>query len=347
MKKSKLYRVLSLTLCFVMLITLFAGVFTASAVTDINTVSLTGYVAPVAGQKPNYNISVPSGAHYSSTRYGTLVKWVNVTTGKTLDSGDIFEAGYYYQLEVRLLADDGYQFPSGSGNVPATLATVNGKVAQTSYPTGRGSNKNELVVICGDAAKGMTIKSVEVFGLDVPVPGGYPDFSVSLGGSSYELFDTDPITWTDTTTSPGTGLNRYDNNARFVEGHTYSVSIWLQAKTSGGYFFATDSNWNSTVTGTLNSEPAKVHKAYDQTADEVIELIYTFTCETPTIDWVSISGLETPKADAVPDYNVTADHSTYRLRQKNDTLTKNGVRWVDRTDKREMNVGETFIAGHA
>ena len=271
-------RTISIMLCLVMLVTLFTSAFSAAAAADINSVAITGYVAPVAGQKPSTNVIV-SGTGYYIPTYGYPVRWKDNTADEYLDGSDTFIAGHNYQLEVHLKAENGYEFPSGSGNVPATRATVNGSAAKTSYPSGsydgKTVNKDELLVVFGGAAAGTNIRSVEVYGIDAPAPGNAPDFSVDLGQGTYTLYHTDPITWTDKTT--GKSMDRYDNNARFVEGRQYAVSIWLQAKTAEGHLFATTSNWGTAVSGTINDETAKVNKAYEQSPDEVIEISYTFT----------------------------------------------------------------------
>ena len=97
-----------------------------------------------------------------------------------------------------------------------------------------------------------------------------PDFSpVLLDPDLYELYRTDPVTWYDKTS------NRFlAANDTFLPGHTYSLSVWLKAKT--GHSFPV-LNGKPNVSVTINQRAAAAVTAYEQDPEEVIELQYTFT----------------------------------------------------------------------
>ena len=71
-----------------------------------------------------------------------------------------------------------------------------------------------------------SIGSASVTGIDAPVTGNTPDYTATMGGSSYKLWDKNDstfkngITWYDCT--DGTYVK---TTHKFVAGHTYMVEI--------------------------------------------------------------------------------------------------------------------------
>lgn len=335
---------MSMMLCLALCIGLLGTVGTAFAVTSVTSVSITGLDAPVSGKTPDRTVTLnttgcqievgPSG--------GYNVQWVNNTFGGTLGWNDTFIAGASYTATISISPKSGYDFSANGYGNPAVSATIDGKAAQVSWTNIR---KDCIDISITFAASGMDISTVDIYGVDTPVPGNAPDWSLSLAHSTYKLYNNEPITWYDKTA--GRYLNQYNNNDRFIEGHVYSLNVWLQANTDSGYFFKLNSSNKPAVNAFVNDETAQAANAYEQVPGEVLSITYDFApCETPKISWVSISGIDTPKAGAVPDYSASISHTAYRMQNKSNTYTKNGVKWFDRTANKDVAVGTPFEAGH-
>ncbi|GEM_PF-1534834 len=78
---------------------------------NITMVELNGFVEPVWGEHPSFNITVPEGAHYTVTFF--IWYWYNNGNNHSLSSSDVFEHedGFYYAY-FRIRWDDGYVIPS-------------------------------------------------------------------------------------------------------------------------------------------------------------------------------------------------------------------------------------------
>ena len=104
--------------------------------------------------------------------------------------------------------------------------------------------------------------------VDDPAVGNTPYFSAVINGKGYTNFHIEPVSWTDKTT--GKFLKQGE---KFVEGHSYSVSIWISALNE--YEFDLYENKPS-VSATINGHEAKVNVAYEQDPQRVIELTYDY-----------------------------------------------------------------------
>ncbi len=93
------------------------------------------------------------------------------------------------------------------------------------------------------------ISSVEVTGVDEPIIGAHPDFSVDETAMYY----INEVYWTDVTTSEHVNLKETDV---FEAGHKYEFEVWL--KTHDGYKFKTDSDGWIDITATVGGKDAEV-----------------------------------------------------------------------------------------
>ncbi|MBE6953995.1 MAG: S-layer homology domain-containing protein [Ruminococcaceae bacterium] len=109
------------------------------------------------------------------------------------------------------------------------------------------------------------IGSVDVR-LEAPVAGNVADSTVEITDTTYTQHSVD---WYDKTA--GSFLDPGD---RFIAGHTYSATIWLEV--ADGCQFTTDLSGNPTVIGKLNGEVVGVHRPYEQDPSYVIELVKTY-----------------------------------------------------------------------
>ena len=113
------------------------------------------------------------------------------------------------------------------------------------------------------------IKQVDVT-VTAPVAGEKPSFACNILTEGCQLYKTEPVTWYDKTAKAF--LSATD---KFIEGHSYDLTIWLAAKS--GYKFQVDASNKPKMTGSINGNlPPFINKAYEQDPEEVIELTYSF-----------------------------------------------------------------------
>lgn len=104
--------------------------------------------------------------------------------------------------------------------------------------------------------------------VDDPAPGNTPYFTAIINGKGFKNYVVDPVTWMDKTTG-----KLMKHGEKFVEGHSYSVSIWLSALNE--YEFDVY-NRLPVVQATINGHLAQVKVAYEQDPKRVIELSYDY-----------------------------------------------------------------------
>jgi len=104
--------------------------------------------------------------------------------------------------------------------------------------------------------------------VDDPAAGNTPYFSAVINGKGYMNYHIEPVSWIDKTTG-----KFMKQGEKFVEGHSYSVSIWIAAQNE--YEFDVYENKPS-VSATINGHEAKVNVAYEQDPERVIELTYDY-----------------------------------------------------------------------
>ena len=194
-----------------------------------------------------------------------------------------------------------------------------------------------LMPIRSLAADVLTLSSVELSGLAVPVEGQY---AVSVDASrvvpglpeAYQVAE-DSLSWKD---QYGTVID--NERYAFEAGRIYVLDLTLRVTNPDNYSFGSkvtavltglsSSDYTSKVsyvskeeirvelrftvagsrtypdlTGTLNGQTVAVGRAYDQSADEVVCITYHFgICDT-TVDFVSVFNLDIPQPGAAPDFD--------------------------------------------
>lgn len=191
-----------------------------------------------------------------------------------------------------------------------------------------------------------TISSVVISGVDVPMAGATPDYSIDAGTGwcVNGAFDAEAegkrsggIVWFDSND------NMMNTTDTFVAGEEYEVAIIL--KTLDGYEFLASDNYTTKLSAKVNGEPAdsvKVISGYN--AHNVVVVRYTFkACDYARIDEVAVTGIDVPVVEAEPDTTGKVDDATnYQLH------SVNGVVWYDVTNGLEdaLEGGDTFQAGH-
>ena len=107
----------------------------------IDEVEISGVVAPVAGEKPSYDLAFQTGGYYSFGGDGILdgphyaksgVSWYDVTDdeyGVPVYENQPFIGGHRYKLKVTLFSNTNYWFAADKENNSLVTATVNGETA--------------------------------------------------------------------------------------------------------------------------------------------------------------------------------------------------------------------------
>ena len=200
----------SILLCFVILLGMLP--ITALAAETIESANAT-ITEPVVGANPDFNIVSADESKYTVT----VVKW-NLLDGSSypvLTAGDKFVRGESYQLDVKFVANPGYEFSD------SCVYNVNG-VSRAAYSLTKGERRCYFDVY-------EIIDTINVKGVVAPVAGATPDVS---GITS----DTDGINVIDVKWRDKDGY-AFEGNP-FVAGEKYI--LWLKYETESGYKVADD-----------------------------------------------------------------------------------------------------------
>ena len=120
------------------------------------------------------------------------------------------------------------------------------------------------------------IKNVDVT-IPAPMAGWSPSYDCQILTDSCRLYSIDPVNWLDV--SSGEFMTP---NEKFREGQTYTLTVWIEAKS--GYKFQVDASYNPKLTGSINVEGMPfIYKAYEQDPEQVIEFSYTFIAKKNTV----------------------------------------------------------------
>lgn len=215
---------LSLLLCFVMLVGLVPITAYAAATIDRADILI---AHPVHLANPETFAQVYGNCQvdttYNTDNFKNGLRWREVSTGKVMSVTDTFVGGNLYELSVLLISKTGYAFSAS-----ATTVTINmDQVSLTVLDVNRAKATITLT------ADNLYINHVTINDLDSPTAGNTPDFSATLQENTCNIY----------TTSVSSGIVWYDHDRqaylsetdRFQSGHQYSVGVYVQAKP--GYEF--------------------------------------------------------------------------------------------------------------
>ena len=217
--KTKLRKLLPQLLCLVMLIglmpiTAFAGVNVEEADVSI--------LHPVHLANPDnyaqiYNGTCRINTTINSNGYINGVRWKDLRTGQYMTGSDTFVGGRDYELSLRLITKDGYNFSDTK-----TVITVNMDAANLVV-----NDLNHATVTITLIADELYINYTDVVGVNYPEIDDTPDTTIGTDDDNCTILDP---TWTDL--ADGSKLSV---NAKFKAGHAYKLSFTLFAK--NGYIF--------------------------------------------------------------------------------------------------------------
>ncbi len=340
-------RLFSILICVLMLMALLPATVSA-AESEIKTLNIK-IKDPVASYTPGTVIGMDSNINDPMGNIPTkIVTWKDTFNNKTLTNKDEFVAGLPYKVTVQLGCFVGYTFARDIYGQLAAKITINGKAATIDkvYYT-EGKITNIIASYEYSALPGMVISSALVKGIPTPVAGNMPIYSFTINSNAYGFYHTEPITWYDETAK-----HFLDSGDTFVEGHRYTVGIWLAANRENGYTFKV-SGGDPAVDVTLNSfAPDSVVTAYEQDPREVIAISYTFpACKaahthTPS-NWRTTGIYHYTVCTTCGDFLEQEDHKGgtatcsqkgkctvcgYEYIEENENHTPDTSKWVARAD---------------
>jgi len=344
MKQRRFRQIAIFLITVVMLFALAATVFAAKEnFTTCNYIGIRNCTAPVAGAKPDYNVSANSPGQYEIMS----VNWYkgSVAAANSVSSTMSFEYDTVYIAEFEVWAKSAYTFTTDSNGYTTVEADVSERNAeygefdaQVMNVYGK-DNKKYLTVRCTFPAteRNVTyINSISITGVEEPYAedrakypvGNLPSNVQYLTDSQGYYYD---VAWYD-------GSRKMTNQEYFEEGKTYTCKMAIKAR--AGYEFRSDPNHLfaspgypfPTVTVTINGKTATVMPDNSVApGSEVIFVAVNFTCNASRkITHVDITNVTDPKADYKPDYDVTCGDSTYKVGSLSNFAYRNGVAWMDK-----------------
>lgn len=256
---------------------------------DIYTIDNVGVhvTSPEMDAKPSYDVYISDGEKYIKS----YVKWFNVTDGKEMTANETFKAGKVYKVSIGVeTTSDLSEFDSISN----VKGSVNFKQADVLSISGENSKYKVALQYTFEPCPAL----IENVYIDVfpPVDGMSNGLIPNIESEAYSLFDTTDIQWYDVT----------DNNRvmslgeTFKDGHEYKVVFWV--KTNDGYEFAVTEEFDPQIRAYINGNVAEVRKAYEQSADEVVEVEYNFGVCDSVVSTVNIYDIGLPVAGEDPDF---------------------------------------------
>ena len=241
----------------------------------ISSVEITGVTEPKTGEEPKRYVALGSDKYQrvnlSNYAYAGGVGWLDGKGNLMRINQDIFAPSTAYTIEIKLEATGEYKFALDEYNRPLVSATVNGNAADVSYSDG-------ILTVTYKFKKtsSLELSKVEVSDIEAPVDGALPDFTMSLGDTTYGPYYSsnneitmNSISWLDTTT------NQYMRVGvdKFVGGHDYSVIVILGAK--GDYTFKYIPETDSyTVSAKINGKAAQI----EECDEDSVVIYYDYSC---------------------------------------------------------------------
>ena len=232
---------------------------------------------PVVGANPDFNIVSADESKYTVT----VVKW-NLLDGSSypvLTAGDKFVRGESYQLDVKFVANPGYEFSD------SCVFNVNG-VPRAAYSLTKGERRCYFDVY-------EIIDTINVKGVVAPVAGAIPDVS---GITS----DTDGINVIDVKWRDKDGY-AFEGDP-FVAGEKYI--LWLKYETESGYKVADDAEVTFNISDSNILDKEITHPIIKMTYE--IPAASIPTTYTVTFDANSGTGTMTPVTGVSGEYELPA-----------------------------------------
>ena len=325
MRKKSISKIISIAIVVVLLLNFTCS--TAFAAEDGTTVQISNISAPEAGQLPDFSATL-SGDYYEfyEEEGGYIINgitWYNVTDDTNIDEDTPFEENKVYKVTAVIV-------PKGNNEWVLETATINGKNADVatssdcyiiSYTFGNESEEPE------EDIELTPVTHIDITGIDEPKRDYFIDYTATVTTTGCKIKDLNEdyykngIFWFDDTEN-----DYVDPSSVYIVGHTYRVSICLEAEK--GYYLE-----NPTVT--INGIEARV---YSENGSYNAMVIMETVADPEEISDVSLLNITTPFLGNTPDFDITFGSSAYKLYDTEPiTWYKNGY---------IMQAGEQFQSGY-
>lgn len=263
-----------------------------------------------------------------------------------LNTDDTFAGGELYRVVVLVEAVHPYRFKVNAAGIPQVSATLKGCQATVQDVGNYLDPTRYCLVVYEFPATSLNnyclLNNIPITQLDVPRPGGQPDYTATLISGAHLREDN--------TTYVKNGIAWYDETTRvylkptdtFTQGHRYTVIVTMYA--GENYLFQDDEDGNWLTTVTVNGQSAKA--VNEHLGPDKIRADYTFpTCQNIPITEVNITILP-PAPGVKAHYTAIMNGEGYQLKSRNDHYYKNGMAWWDTDTNTYLIPGEYFIPGH-
>ena len=257
----------------------------------IDTIELSGFVAPVEGANPSFNIVSANESLYTVTE----VKWFDAEhPSVVLTADDTFAAGEYY-AKITVAPAAGYQFAADyTIDMDGSVFSVNSKLLVS----------GNAVILTNDYEVKHVITSITINDFVLPVWGAAPaavtvDVDEPYGVTTY---------W------QANGVNMAEGDTFNSESTEYSLRMVFNPVLH--YEFAPAADLTVTMDGYTGTFSVTLLNG------NVTVITDNFTVVEPVIEYIELTGLVLPVVGEMPDYNIVpADaHAPY---------TVESVEWIN------------------
>ena len=327
----------------------------------IDSVEITGLKMPKAGEYPDDDCNVLTEGVYVNN-LNSKVEWIY--KGSIMNPAtDKFVAGETYKLSIWLRTEfeNGYYFQTDTLGENIAEVFINGipfEVCDTYECDYVRGVEYEFYVPFN------CISKVDIVGISYPIAGMEPDFE---GAPTTDGYDIVNLFWLDETLkkeliSGGMKYSEAVAKAKLVkgdgkvfeEGHEYQICITVKPQENYEIDYEIDGDlellsYTATVNGKAASEGSGYrgeNASFDCSFGTPIkQLIYN----------VDITGVDSPVAGNIPDYEVVCGADTYSVKNmlwidvtKRDALISGGSTYVEAVKEAKLQKGDgkTFTAGH-
>ncbi len=294
----------------------------------IKQVQLNGVVEPVAGQKPNFNItSKTSGVEV------TNVKWIKLLAGggyNELNAASTFEIGESYRVLINIHTTGDKTFNYNEKTGKANYRVVCGDYVFTVNPEAfdAADDFHYGVSYATFACDSEIISYVGISNIQTPIAGEKPDFYCETDSNSFYAEDgiyegtVNGVKWVDYTDG-GRVLTKDDV---FLPGHRYRLLVYLKAQ--GESSFAFDPKVGITVEGEINGVMGEISMVTE--AHDTMCIFVDYECPKATLYEFEIT-VTAPVVGEKPDFTQIKTDEVFSDQSLVDTAdyTFNGIAWTD------------------
>ncbi len=221
-----------------------------------------------------------------------------------LAPGEAFVQGESYAADLRLTANEGYEFFIGANRDPQITALVNDSMAEALRAFEQDPYKTIDLRYDFGVCNGAQLREVRIVGIDPPVPGRGPSYDARVDGSGYRVYteygyDAEwyhkGVGWLDLTADETLGPGD-----AFIAGHEYQVRIKLKCEEGFAFDPPAQISWRY-LNGVNCAAEDFVLETETKHPDEYdLNMKYTFRWSPPQISRIDVWGVALPVGSDAP-----------------------------------------------